>query len=148
MQQVIGGANIDPSAEPIRQACAVPIRRMGEQLQVCLITSLKKRRWILPKGIIDPGETCNETALKEALEEAGLHGRIIGEPLGVYEDFKWGRPLLVSVLMMAVTHCENEWNEADVRDRCWVSFDRALQMISRPEIRGFVSLAAEKVLAD
>ena len=94
------------------------------------------------------GETSNETAVKEALEEAGLRGRIIGEPLGVYEDFKWGRPLLASVLMMTVTHCENEWNESDVRDRCWVSFDRALQMISRPEIRRFVNLAAKKVVAD
>lgn len=146
--QFIGGTNIDPSAEPIRQACAVPICRTGEQLQVCLITSLKKRRWILPKGIIDPGETCNETALKEALEEAGLHGRIVGEPLGVYEDFKWGRPLLVSVLMMAVTHCEDEWYESDVRDRCWVSPDRAVQMISKPALRRFVKLAAERVLAD
>ena len=121
---------------------------MGAQLDVCLITSLKKRRWILPKGIIDPGESCEETALKEALEEAGLRGHIVGSPLGEYEDFKWGRPLLVSVLMMAVTHWENEWFESKVRDRRWVSPERAMQMISKPVLRRFVGLAANRIVED
>lgn len=117
---------------------------MGDQLQVCLITSLKKRRWILPKGIIDPGESCHETALKEALEEAGLRGHIVGEPLGVYKDFKWGRPLQVSVLMMQVTACDQDWVEADVRDRCWVSPLRAARMISKPALCRFVNIAAKR----
>jgi len=53
----------------IAQACVIPFRRDGDEIVFCLITSLKKKRWIFPKGIIDPGETPEETALKEALEK-------------------------------------------------------------------------------
>ena len=52
------------------------------QYEFCLITSLRKGRWGFPKGITDPGETHVETALKEADEEAGLRGRIVGDSLG------------------------------------------------------------------
>ena len=81
--------NAQPT-KPIAQACVVPYRRRDERIEFCLITSLKKKRWIFPKGIVDPGETVEEAALKEAFEEAGLHGRILGDPIGKYEDSKWG----------------------------------------------------------
>ncbi len=32
--------------------------------------------WALPKGLIDPGETDAETALREVFEETGLTGRL------------------------------------------------------------------------
>jgi 8-oxo-dGTP pyrophosphatase MutT (NUDIX family) len=32
--------------------------------------------WALPKGLIDAGETGAETAVREAFEETGLHGRL------------------------------------------------------------------------
>ena len=82
-----------PQPETIHQVCVIPFRRQDDQLQFCLITSLKKQRWIFPKGIIDPGETYRESALKEALEEAGLRGQIVGEPLGHFFDAKWGARL-------------------------------------------------------
>jgi 8-oxo-dGTP pyrophosphatase MutT (NUDIX family) len=37
--------------------------------------------WALPKGNIDPGETPAETAVREALEETGVQGRLV-EKLG------------------------------------------------------------------
>jgi 8-oxo-dGTP diphosphatase len=37
--------------------------------------------WALPKGNIDPGERPEETAVREALEETGVHGRLV-EKLG------------------------------------------------------------------
>lgn len=123
----------------------IPIRRRGEGIEVCLITSLKKGRWIFPKGIIDPGETCDETAAKEALEEAGLHGRIVGEPLGEYEYFKWGRVLSVTVLVMEVSHCDDTWLEADDRERRWVRPDQAAKLLANAELRPFVAAAVDRI---
>jgi 8-oxo-dGTP pyrophosphatase MutT (NUDIX family) len=37
--------------------------------------------WALPKGNLDPGERPEETALREVLEETGVHGHLV-EKLG------------------------------------------------------------------
>ena len=99
------------------QASAIPFRRRDGDLEFCLITSMSKRQWCFPKGIIDPGETPAETALKEAAEEAGLRGCIVGDALGEYEYGKWGRVLRVVVLLMEVHHADDDWPEAEHRQR-------------------------------
>ena len=87
----------------------MPYRRQNGECEFCLITSSSGRRWGFPKGIIDPGESAVETALKEALEEAGLQGHIEGDPLGRYEYAKWGTTLEVTGLLMRVTAAEDDW---------------------------------------
>ena len=88
---------------PPQQASAIPYRRRGEQLEFCLITSVSNGRWGFPKGLIDPGETAPQTALKEAREEAGIVGRVVGKPLGRYSYRKWNTSLAVTVFLMEVT---------------------------------------------
>jgi phosphohistidine phosphatase len=119
---------------PIHQVSAVPFRHVDAGLEICLITSIKKGRWGFPKGIIDPGETYVETALKEALEEAGLHGRIIPPPVGSYEYAKWGTTLDVIVVLMQVTQCDDEWDESELRQRRWVTPNGVRQLVARPEV--------------
>ena len=120
----------------------IPFRKQSPLTEICLITSIKKARWIVPKGIIDPGETCHETALKEAWEEAGLRGQIVGESLGTFQDFKWGRQLEVSVLTMEVTLCAADWLESDVRQRRWFPPEEASKMIGKAALRTFVAQVA------
>jgi phosphohistidine phosphatase len=91
--------------------------------------------WGFPKGIVDPGETPEETALKEAEEEAGLLGRIEGDPVAEYEYRKWGTLLLVSVYLMQVTTVEDEWDEADLRRRKWFGAEEARAAVGRPEVQ-------------
>ena len=69
----------------IQQASAIPYRHGAKGVEFCLITATSGPHWGFPKGIIDPGETFIETALKEAHEEAGIHGHVVGEPLGTYD---------------------------------------------------------------
>jgi 8-oxo-dGTP pyrophosphatase MutT (NUDIX family) len=107
--------------ELIRQACVIPFRIHQGTLKFCLITSLKKKKWIFPKGVVEPGETPAETGLKEAWEEAGLRGQIVGEPVGSYADRKWQAQLDVCVLLMSVTQCEDDWPEMRKRQRAWMS---------------------------
>jgi phosphohistidine phosphatase len=139
------GVSITRSPQHIPQVCVVPFRWEGDQLELCLITSLRKQRWIFPKGIIEPGETPDQAALKEAREEAGLRGQVVGEPLGAYQDSKWHSDLRVTVLAMEVSGCDDEWPEADVRERCWTSPEEAKELISKPELRRFVEVAVETV---
>lgn len=127
------------------QASAVPYRRRGERVEFCLITSYRKRRWGFPKGVIDPGETEPETAVKEAWEEAGLHGRVVGEPLGSYRYRKWDKDLLVVVLLMEVEREDASWPEAAWRERRWMELAEADRMLGREVLRPFLHEAAARI---
>jgi phosphohistidine phosphatase len=135
------------SANPLLQASVIPYRHRDGGPEFCLITSIRKGRWGFPKGIIDPGETAEETALKEAEEEAGLYGRIEGGPLGGYEYYKWGTVLSVTVFLMHVTAAADDWDEADVRERDWFGVEEARGRIDRVELRELLDAAAERIEA-
>ena len=45
--------------------------------------------WVLPKGLIDPGETPAETALREGHEETGVHGRLVSKLGDVRYVYTW-----------------------------------------------------------
>ena len=130
---------------PLKQASAIPYRLRDGQPEFCLITSISTGKWGFPKGIIDPGETPEETAIKEAEEEAGLDGRIVGEPVGQYQYHKWGTTLRVTVYLMEVTGVEDEWEEAELRQRVWRRADEARAAVSRTELRRLLDAAAERI---
>jgi len=135
------------SQQVVEQASAIPFRRRKGKLEFCLITSARKGKWGFPKGMIDPGETYLETALKESHEEAGLHGEIVGEPVGNYEYGKWGLWLNVTVVLMQVTCADDEWDEQHIRRRCWVGENKARNLLGRPELRELLGDAMERISA-
>lgn len=128
-----------------QQSCAVPFRVSDGVPQYCLITSIRRRRWGFPKGLIDPGDTIEEAALKEALEEAGLRGRIVGDRLGAFRYKKWGMVLNVAVLLMKVEACEETWLEADVRQRKWMSEAEAFEKLDRQDLKVMLSVASSRL---
>jgi 8-oxo-dGTP pyrophosphatase MutT (NUDIX family) len=135
--------------EPIRQAAALPLRRG----RVCLITSRNGKRWVIPKGWIEPGQTAGETALQEAWEEAGLAGAIEGEPIGSYLYEKEGHSYHVTVFVMKVTSVAQDWPERSFRDRSWVSPVGFFDRIEEAGLADIVRLrvlqhAAEHVVAE
>jgi len=125
--------------DDLSQAAVVPYRVRRGCVEICIITS-RKGNWGVPKGIIDPGETAAEAGLKEALEEAGLHGKIVGKPIGEFEYEKWERVLPVTVFLMEVTKADDDWQEP-WRDRQWVSVDEAIELVHRPELTKILNRA-------
>jgi len=133
------------NGKPIAQAAAVPYRMDGGRPEFCLITSTGKGNWIFPKGIIDPGETPAQTALKEAQEEAGLHGVIEDRPLGHYVYEKWNTSLEVTALLMRVTAADESWPEADLRRRCWCDGHQARDMLARGDLCQLLEAAISRL---
>ena len=132
-----GMASVVKQAEsqspPAQQACAVPFRRIKSRIEFCLVTS-SSGRWLFPKGYIDAGTSPSETALSEAYEEAGLHGRIVDEPLGCYEAPKNGDTRTVMAWLMEVSHCDDRWPESTLRQRRWVSPSEARELLCQPRL--------------
>ncbi len=135
-----------PASSPIHQACAVPFRTVAQRIEFCLITA-SSGRWLFPKGCVEPGDTFAEAALKEALEEAGLHGRVIGEPIGCYEFEKKGQPRTAIVFLMEVSKSDKVWKEVDVRQRRWATAEEAFRLVSQPQLLQLLCAADTRLRA-
>src|SRR5216684_7032709 len=58
----------------------VVVRGAPDALEVVLVGRVEQGTWALPKGTPKPGESRDQTALRETREETGLEARII-EPI-------------------------------------------------------------------
>lgn len=126
------------------QACAVPFRQRERRLEFCLITS-SGGHWLFPKGFIDPGDDPADAAVREAYEEAGLRGRIVGQPLGFYQTAKNGERVKVLALLMHVRRSESRWPEDGTRRRCWVTEDEARSLLDNPRLAKLLKAAAARI---
>ena len=129
---------ITPGA--LQQAAAVPVRRG----QVCVVTSRNGRRWVVPKGCLEPGKTASEIALQEAWEEAGLVGVLHPDPVGSYLYDKGGITCHVLVFLLYVTEVCDAYPEDSFRERVWLS---PVQAVARVEDRGLCEILRGVLLA-
>jgi len=128
-------ANMKHVPNPNSHACAIPYRIVGGRIEVCIVTTMRKQRWVFPKGYVDAGETEAEAALKEAWEEAGLVGRIAGSSVGSYERRKTGSTCRVACFLMLVEQTQRAWRESGMRQRRWVPAAEALEQLGQKEQR-------------
>ena len=77
-------------------AGAVLVRSVSGRPHLAAIRPQGKRAgtWALPKGAIDPGEKPDETAVREAFEETGVHGTVVEKLGDVRYVYTWeGEPV-------------------------------------------------------
>jgi 8-oxo-dGTP pyrophosphatase MutT (NUDIX family) len=115
----------------IRQAGAIPIRGG----QICLVTSRRGKRWIVPKGWLEDGRTPGEVAIAECWEEAGVVGILRPEPVGSYLYQKDERTFHVTIYVLDVTEATDDWPEVAERERVWVTHSQALSRLEDPGLR-------------
>ncbi|MEM8777773.1 MAG: NUDIX hydrolase [Cyanobacteria bacterium P01_G01_bin.49] len=119
----------------IEQSAVIPYRFHQGQLQILLITTRKKKRWIIPKGLIEPDMTPQASAAQEALEEAGIKGKVEQPLMGTYTYQKWGRTCRVQIFLLAVESLYIDWLEASFRQREWVSLHNAIERVQEVKIK-------------
>jgi 8-oxo-dGTP pyrophosphatase MutT (NUDIX family) len=112
-----------------RQSAAIPYLLEQDELKIVLITANSSKLWIVPKGIIERDLSAQESAAKEALEEAGVIGQISREMTCEYHYKKWGGTCHVQVFPLQVTQILNEWEEMRSRDRIVVAAEEALRIV-------------------
>lgn len=123
------------------QYAALPYRWDAKgRLRVLLITSRGTGRWVLPKGWAKADESGPQAALREALEEAGVVGRLAPEgALGSYgyeRLLKRGRTVArrVTVYGLHVDRAEPQFPEQGQRVLRWFAPERAAGLVQETEL--------------
>ncbi|PUB90441.1 MAG: hypothetical protein DBP01_07560, partial [gamma proteobacterium symbiont of Ctena orbiculata] len=80
----------DRPAYYYKQSSVIPYRMEEGEVEILVVMSSKRKHWVLPKGISEPALSLQDSAAKEALEEAGVEGEVAEEPIGAYSYEKWG----------------------------------------------------------
>ena len=119
------------------QSAVIPYRVQDGQLAVLVITASDAERWVLPKGLLEPGLSPAESAAQEALEEAGVRGQVSPASVGTYAYEKWGGVCRVEVFLLRVEEVLDQWQEMK-RIREWVSVAEAAARMREKELQRIV----------
>ena len=125
------------------QSAVVPFRYCNGELEILLITSRIKKNWIFPKGIVEIGLSPQKSAEKEALEEAGVSGKIFDKIFDEYTYEKWGGECRVKVYPLRVERVHKNWDEENFRNRQWFSITKAIKKLNKKELVKILTLFNE-----
>lgn len=116
------------------QSGVIPYRKKNGKTEVLLVTSIRKKNWIVPKGFIEYNMTPFLSAKKEAFEEAGVRGSNTTKILGSYTVRKNGSELLTKIYSMKVTRIFKDYPEKNLRKRKWFSVYDAAKKVDIDEL--------------
>lgn len=113
-----------------RQSSGCVVYRITEEgkVEFLLITSSNRGAWVFPKGGVELHLSERESAAKEVLEEAGIHGNV-GIELGRYRYMKNDMLHEVTMYAMQYTHDAEVWEEEYKRERRWFKTKKAMEKL-------------------
>ncbi len=117
------------------QSSVIPYRIRDGQIEVLVVMSSQRKHWVVPKGVSDPAARLQDSAAKEAFEEAGVEGEVGEAALGSYRYEKWGAECTVQVYPMRVTRILDEavWEERH-RGREWLTPNQAIERLKQKQL--------------
>ena len=129
-------------------AGGVAFRWRDSEPQIAIVSVKPKMRWQLPKGIVDPGESPQVTAVREVREEAGIETELIKliETIEYwYRSVKYGKPVryhkFVHFYLVEYKSGDVSNHDHEVEEARWVSFDEARERLDFKSEREVVEKA-------
>ena len=133
-------------------AGGVAFRWRDSEPEIAIVSVKPKLRWQLPKGIVDPGEAPQVTAVREVREEAGVETDLIKliETIEYwYRSVKYGKPVryhkFVHFYLLEYKSGDVENHDHEVEESRWVSFEEALKRLDFKSERDVVAKAREMI---
>jgi 8-oxo-dGTP pyrophosphatase MutT (NUDIX family) len=127
-------------------------------MEIALICVGEKRRWQLPKGLIESGEAPELAAIREVREEAGVESELIA-PLQVVEYWYFGTEgrgakasrvryhKFVHFFLLEYRAGDVRDHDNEVEEACWVALDEAPGMIAFASERRVIEESIELLAA-
>ena len=136
--QTVDGARLQYAALPYRAA---------ENPEFLLITSRETGRWVVPKGWPMKGKKPHACAAQEALEEAGVQGKIGKSAIGCFSYVKRlpSNALVtcsVDVYPFIVERQLKRWREQSQRSLGWFSAAQAASLVDEDELASLIEAFA------
>lgn len=135
----------------IRQLMAaggVIFRIVEGHAEVALCFKRREKIWCLPKGLIEQGETAEESALREVREETGLKGEIIKKIGQVkYGFFGKGQHCFKTVHFYLLEYSEGSMDDHDFEvDKVeWFRISKAPQILAYADERKILRKAKNMI---
>ena len=139
-------------SKPRAQYGALPYR-LSPQLEILLVTSRETGRWVIPKGWPIRLKSRRKVAALEALEEAGVEGRVAKEPLGEFDYLKVLRSgenqaCRVTVFALEVATQREAWREQTQRSAQWFGWEEAAAAVQEAGLSQIISDFARQLAPD
>jgi 8-oxo-dGTP pyrophosphatase MutT (NUDIX family) len=121
--------------------------------EVLLISTRRGTRWQLPKGHLEPGETSEQAAIREILEETGVAARAV-LPLGTLEyDFIGPDGVLIHkrvdyFLLAFEGGSVGNFNPGEVSGAVWLTWPDAIERLTFDNERSLVRSALVRGLGE
>jgi 8-oxo-dGTP pyrophosphatase MutT (NUDIX family) len=133
-----------------QQVAALPYRlNEAGRIEVLLVTSRETGRWLIPKGGVMKGKKPWEAAAQEALEEAGVEGKVARTPLGHYTYWKRKSDYFalynVDVYSLKVRRQLANWPERGQRDQQWFELGLASDRVLEPALAELILRLPEEL---
>jgi 8-oxo-dGTP pyrophosphatase MutT (NUDIX family) len=115
-----------------KQAGAIIVRAGKNGPRILLVTARRNpSNWIFPKGHVESGETLKAAAVREAREEAGIEGKVVGAAGRM--SFEFGdNTYRVTYFVVRTT---DEGKEREGRRLRWLKYKQALRWLTYEETR-------------
>jgi len=133
-------------------AGGVAFRRTRNQIQVAIVSVKPSLRWQLPKGIVDPGEMMEVTAVREVREEAGIETDLIDLIETVqywYQRVQYGKRIryhkYVHFYLLRYRSGNVTDHDHEIAESRWVSFEEALEKLAFKSERDVVEKARSMI---
>lgn len=121
---------------PVMAAGGIVLRRGASPL-IAVVRQRKRNEWVLPKGKLDDGETPQQAAHREVLEETG-HDVAVHEFLGTLVYQSGGRSKVVHFWRMEADGGPIRKLMNDIKAVDWLTLDDAIARLSREYERAFL----------
>ena len=130
----------------------VAFRWQDLEPEIAIVSVKPSLRWQLPKGIVDPGESPEITAVREVREEAGIETDLLSliETIEYwYRSTKYGKPVrfhkFVHFYLLSYRSGDVTEHDHEVAEARWVSFEEAMKMLAFKSERKVVEKAKEMI---